>query len=560
MLTNLTVNNFALAEHLEMDFHAGTTTLTGETGAGKSLVVDALGMALGDRADGERIRIGADKAEIAATFAIQANRAARAWLEANDYNRGDECLLRRVITREGRSRGYINGQPVAMQQLQELGELLIDIHSQHEHQSLLRRETHRLLIDDFAGAGALVAQVAGDYQRWRQAADRLAELETNADAINAQRELLGFQLNELAQLALAEGELTQLEQEQRHLANADSLLATARQVLELCAGGEGDIPFDLTTGLRRATQLLHALADKTTVLREAANLLDSARIQVDEAIGELHHQLHRLESDPARLQWVEERLGAIHQLARKHRVAGDRLPDLHQRLAAELDALGDAEALETLSATVAELLARYHGSAQELSTARAQAATVFVAAANEQLAKLAMAGATIEVALTPLADGRCSVHGRETVELLIRTNPGQPHRPLAKVASGGELSRVSLAIQVIAARHSTIPTLVFDEVDVGIGGATATVVGQLLRQLGERGQVICVTHLPQVASAAHHHLVVSKTQDSDHAETSLRALQTEDRIQEIARMLGGLTTTQQTLAHAREMLALASGT
>ncbi|MGK2915325.1 MAG: DNA repair protein RecN [Porticoccaceae bacterium] len=560
MLTSLSIRNFALAESLDVDFHGGMTALTGETGAGKSLVVDALGMALGDRADSERIRNGADKAEIAATFAVQTNQAAQDWLAANDYDPDDECLLRRIVTREGRSRGYINGQPATMQQLQELGERLIDIHSQHEHQSLLRRETHRRLLDDFAEVGGLGVQVADDYLRWRQTADRLAELENNADAIDARRDLLSFQIGELAQLGLAEGEIAQLEQEQRLLANIDTIRSTTQEVLALCDGGADDAPFDLASGLRRATQLLRTLADKATAVQTIESLLDSARIQVEEATGELHHYLDNLELDPSRLQWVEDRLGAAHLLARKHRMPADLLPELHRKLIEERGGLAGGESLAALAATLAELQASYLKGAKRLSTARAKAAKILGAAINEQLAKLAMAGATLAVALTPLAAGRYSSHGLETVEFLISTNPGQPPRPLAKVASGGELSRVSLAIQVVAARHSTIPSLVFDEVDVGIGGATATVVGQLLRELGGRGQAICVTHLAQVASAAHHHLVVNKIQGSDSAETELRNVQTDDRIDEIARMLGGLITSPQTLAHAREMLALATST
>jgi DNA repair protein RecN (Recombination protein N) len=402
-----------------------------------------------------------------------------------------------------------------------------------------------------------VNQVADAHHAWRAAADRLAELEGNSDAINARRDLVSFQLEELARLDLRDDEIAELEQEQRLLASTDVILATAQQVLALCDGG-GDTGLDVCTGLGRAAQQLDALADKMPALREAQSLFDSARIQVEEAVRELQHHVDRLELDPARLQWVEDRLGAAHQLARKHRISAAELIPLRQRLATELDVLGDAESLDALTATVAELLATYLKDARQLAAARAEAALRFCDAVNEQLTKLAMAGATIDIAATPLDEARYSANGIESIEILIRTNPGQPHRPLARVASGGELSRVSLAIQVVAARHSTIPTLVFDEVDVGIGGATASVVGQLLRQLGESGQVICVTHLPQVASAAHHHFAVSKSQDSDSATTDLRALANKDRIDEIARMLGGLSTSKQTLAHAREMLTLAA--
>lgn len=558
MLTSLLIQNFTLASSLAVDFATGMTALTGATGAGKSLVIDALGMALGDRADGERIRAGADRADIAATFAIDSNPRACAWLDANDYHHQGECLLRRVLTREGRSRGTINGQPATMQQLQELGELLVDIHSQHEHQSLLRRETHRRLLDEFAEQQALAAEVATAHRAWRTAAERLAELENAANSRAARLELLEFQVQELDELGLGDGEIAQLECQQRLLANVDTLLHHGQQVLALCTGDNSDQPFDILSALGRATQLLGALPDRTTALQEAAELLESARIQVVEAVAALHHHTDSLDLDPVRLRQVEDRLSAAYQLARKHRVPPEQLPARHRELAAELAALTTSD--ETLAALAATATAMhsYQQAATRLSAGRRQAAGLFAAAVNVELGKLAMAGASIEVALEPLADPRPAAHGLETVELLVSTNPGQPHRPLAKVASGGELSRISLAIQVVAARRSTIPTLIFDEIDVGIGGGTAAVVGQMLRALGARGQVICVTHLPQVASCAHHHLVVAKAQGAEGAETGLRTLVDDQRIDEIARMLGGLTLTQQTLAHAREMLAMSA--
>ncbi len=560
LLTSLLIQNFTLASSLEVDFATGMTALTGETGAGKSLVIDALGMALGDRADGERIRAGADRADIAATFAIDSNPRACAWLDANDYHHQGECLLRRVLTREGRSRGTVNGQPATMQQLQELGELLVDIHSQHEHQSLLRRDTHRRLLDEFAGQQVLAAEVAAAHRAWRTAAQRLAELENAANTRAARLELLQFQVQELDQLELVDGEIDQLEHQQRLLANIDTLLHHSQQVLALCAGDDSDQPFDILSALGRATALLGALPDKTAPLHEAAELLTSAHIQVAEAISALHHHVDDLDLDPARLRQVEDRLGAAYQLARKHRVPPEQLPARHRELAVELAALATSdETLAALAATATALHTSYQRSAQRLSAGRRQAAGLFAAAVNSELGKLAMTGATVEIALAPLDDARQGAQGLETVDLVISTNPGQPHRPLARVASGGELSRISLAIQVVAARRSTIPTLVFDEIDVGIGGGTAAVVGQMLRELGARGQVVCVTHLPQVASCAHHHLVVAKAQGGDGAETGLRALVEDERIDEIARMLGGLTLTRQTLDHAREMLAMSGG-
>ncbi len=562
MLTALSVQQFTLVDSLEIEFATGMTAITGETGAGKSLIVDALGMALGDRGDADRIRVGSDKSEIGACFDLTDNAPAQQWLIAHDYEPGNECLLRRIFTREGRSRGYINGQAATMQQLQELGGMLVDIHSQHEHQSLLRRETHRRLLDDFAVNGPLLEAVAQAYQQWRTAARRYETLQNNAEALNARRELLGFQVQELDQLGLAPGELEQLEEQQRVLANVDVVLEHGRDIIGLCAGTDGgDAPSDLLTQLGRAEHLMDAITHATGALHEARELLASADIQIQEAVSSLQRYLDNVDLDPARLQQVEDRLSAVYELARKHRIRPEQLCETHAQLADELRALADEDNdVEKLRANVANLESAYRRCARKLSAARGKAAQKFVLAINQQLAAMAMASATVEMPLQPLANDAFGAEGMETVELLIATNPGQPHRPLAKIASGGELSRVSLAIQVVAAQRSTIPVLVFDEVDVGVGGATGHVIGRLLRQLGEQGQVLCITHLPQVASCAHHHFTASKTQSSDNAASSLRVLDEAARVAEIARMLGSATASRQSLGHAREMLALGMAT
>lgn len=552
MLTSLTIKNFTLVEHLDMEFSPGMTTITGETGAGKSLVLDALGMALGDRGDTDRIRAGADRAEVSAVFAIDSNPLATGWLADNDLGEGNECLIRRILTSEGRSRGFINGQPATMQQLQQLGELMIDIHSQHEHQSLLKRETHRRLLDVFADADTLATDVTRLYRDWYSVRQRLEELENHADEIEARRVLLQFQAEELDALALGENELEELEKEQHLLANAEHILRDSHAALTLCRDGEQG---DARTLLGQALHLLQVLPEKTSYLVEAENLLDSALIQLDEAAREIQHHIDSFDLNPERLLEVEERLSLVYQLARKHRVKPDALAELHRQLRDELDSLsGGQGGIEGLRQQEASLEKALCGAEEKLSAARRKGAKRFADAVNQQLASLAMANATLIVDLS--ATDSHSAQGREAVEFKLSTNPGQPHRSLIRIASGGELSRISLAIQVVAAGHTDIPTLVFDEVDVGIGGAVAEVVGRLLRQLGEKGQVICVTHLPQVASCAHQHMLASKHSNGKVAQSQLVTLTPEQRVDEIARMLGGATITANTRAHAGEMLKL----
>jgi DNA repair protein RecN (Recombination protein N) len=563
VLTSLNVTDYSLAEQLEVEFAAGMTAITGETGAGKSLVVDALGMALGDRGDIDRIRTGAERCEVAARFEVAGNAAVRDWLQGQDYPIEPECLLRRIFTRDGRSRGYINGQTATMQQLQTLGELLIDIHSQHEHQSLLRRETHVQLLDDHGDHGALLATVAEPCRAWRELNTRLHQRESNREGLAARRELLAFQVAELDRLAPVTGELAALEREQKLLANAGQVLDDCRALLAL-GGGDGDGDgdgdgSDVRATLYRSQQLALSLVAAGAEVASCAELFDSARIQVDEALREIEVFATRVEVDPARLQAVDERLDSYYRLARKHGSEPGALSELHQRLAAELAELsGDGEDLAVLRATLERHEKAYRNAAAALSRAREKTAASFSAAVNAQLAALGMASARFSVAIQARRDDDPNPLGAETLEFLISTNPGQPPRALAKVASGGELSRISLAIQVVAAAQTRIPVLVFDDVDGGSGGATAAVVGQLLRRLGERGQVIAITHLPQVASCAHHHLAVSKVATGERTLTQLQMLAAPARVDEIARMLGGTRITQKTVAHARDLLAQAA--
>ena len=556
MLISLNIINYTLVEQLEIDFAPGTTAITGETGAGKSLILDALSMALGDRADTGTIRGDRDRAQITATFAVAGIPEVVKWLEDQDYQCDEQCILRRVYNREGRSRGYINGQPCTMQQLQQLGDLLVDLHSQHEHQSLLRRGTHRKLLDEFTGSVALADQVATLFQQWNSSHQKLLQLAEQSEQLSARRELLEFQVDELQQVNLDPQYLKSLEEEQQTLANAGQIVQDSQQLLEICDQAED---FNLRAGFNRCLTILANLKSKPRALSDAETLLRSGLIQVEEAIGELAHHIDRFEANPTRLQQLEEELAVIFQLGRKHRVNPESLEDTLDRLQAELQALtaGD-QSIEGLQQQVDQLATDYQQAAQELSKARRQGAEVMAEAISLQLQELAMGGAQLQIQLHSVDNGEYRSFGGEEVEFVIATNPGQPHKPLAKIASGGELSRVSLAIQVVAAAHSNIPTLIFDEVDVGIGGSTADIVGQLLKKLGDGGQVISVTHQPQVAAHAHHHYVASKVIADNSAESLISNLDRQQRIEELARMLGGSKITSQTLSHAAELLSMAS--
>jgi DNA repair protein RecN (Recombination protein N) len=556
LLLSININNYTLVETLEIEFSTGTTAITGETGAGKSLVLDALGMALGDRADTGTIRHGKDRAEITATFAIDSIEDAKVWLNNNDFSAEDECILRRIYTVEGRSRGYINGQSCTMQQLQQLGDMLSDIHSQHEHQSLLRRETHRRLLDEYTNATDLASQVASDFRDWHAAHKKLTALLERSDELIARKDLLSFQVNELQQIDIEPTSLAKLEFEQQTLANAEQILQDSHSLLAICDQNEGN---NVRDGLNRALSILAGLKHKPDALGSAEELLQGSLIQIEEATREIESHIDRFEADPQRLALVEDQLAIIFQLSRKHRVNADQLSETLTVLEQELQSLQDGgESIDTLQLQVADLAADYETSASKLSAMRQKGSATMAAEINQQLQKLSMEGAELVVQLSPLDTGEYRASGFEEVEFLLATNPGQPHKALAKIASGGELSRVSLAIQVVAAAHSKIPTLIFDEVDVGIGGSTADIVGQLLKRLGDRGQVISVTHQPQVAAHAHHHYRASKVVEANSAESLMVALDHSARVDELARMLGGAQVTDQTLSHASELLSLAS--
>lgn len=554
LLISLTIKNFTLVEQLHVEFLDGMTAITGETGAGKSLVLDALGIALGDRGDVGKVRHGKERLDVSAVFSIKDNQQARLWFQENDHEPAEECIIRRTLTADGRSRGFINGQPVPMQQLQQLGDLMIDIHSQHEHQSLLLKDTHRRLLDAFAGCEDLTEQVNRLFKEWHLTRRKLLELSENSREIDAKRELLAFQVQEFDELGLTEGELDELEKERHLLANAEQILQDSYQVLAICGDSDGD---DVQTLLSRANQLLNNLPERSKELQDAEAMLSTALINVEEASREIQHYVESFEADPQRLQEIDARLSLAYQLARKHKVSPKVMLEHYQCLCSELEQLSSEESsLENLSDQVVELDRKLEKLESQLTRERTKAAGNFALEVNSQLSRLGMPNAVLEVKLAPQKEH--GAYGAESVEFLISTNPGQAAGSLNKVASGGELSRISLAIQVIAAQHSTIPTLVFDEVDVGVGGAVAEVIGRLLRQLGKKGQVICVTHLPQVGSCAHHHMVASKHSDGRTTESQLVTLTESQRVDEIARMLGGSRITDQTLRHAHEMLHLSS--
>lgn len=546
MLLHLAIQDYAVVDHLELDLAAGMTCITGETGAGKSIMLDALGLCIGDRADSRAIRPGEARTDITASFDIARNTRAKVWLAERDLEATGECLLRRTINADGRSRAYINGTPATLSDCADLGQLLVDIHSQHAHQSLLRRPTQRSLLDTYAEAEALVVEVSDLAQQWRLLEEEHTRLVGRTEESDARRELLSYQIAELESLDTFAGELSELEEQHKLLANAAFIIESANAIASGCETQRDP--------LSRLVQLANderMNSDSTLNLRE---LLQSALIQIDEAAAETARFAEGIEVDPERLRTTEERLGALHDLARKHRVAADELPDLLATLQMELESLtGGSAQLEDIERQLSDTALAWRQSAEQLSAKRHEAAAVLGQRVMATLGQLAMHKCVFEIALIPFGDTRPDPRGAEDVEFLIATNPGASPGPLSKIASGGELSRISLALQVVAADTATTPTMIFDEVDVGIGGGVAEVVGELLHTLGKRSQVLVVTHQPQVAAKGNHHLLVTK-EGADEVHSTLTLLEGEARIQEIGRMLGGAKLTDNTLAHAREML------
>lgn len=550
MLRNLTIDNFTLVKNLDIEIAPGMSVVTGETGAGKSIMLDALSLTLGSRADTAMIALDAKRAEINATFDVTANEEAQRWLSERELSDDKVCILRRVLTRDGRSRGFINGVPSTLADMQELGSLLADIHSQHEHQSLLKADTHRRLLDEFSAHDALLTKVQRFYRDYVQKQDRLQALNGSGNEGTARLQLLQYQIEELAGHSL--GETLDLEQEQKRLANAESILSSCHEAIGLCRDTEGD---NVSAMLLKAIDQLTAINDPA--LQGVMELLTSSQIQVEEAIDDLASIADSFTADPQRLSEVESRLSLIYELARKHRVAPTELPGLQTRIQKEIADLEHVDIeIDSLQRELLEIETHYQKAAESLSKSRQKSSAVLEQAVCAKLADLGMSGAAFNISLKPRKEP-LHLQGLEDIEFLISTNPKQPVRPLARVASGGELSRISLAIQVVTAKTSRVPTLVFDEVDVGIGGAVAEVVGLLLRHLGESAQIICVTHLPQVAAQGHQHFNVTKDAKREPM-INIDDLTGTDRISEVARMLGGIEITDQSLAHAEQMLASVS--
>lgn len=553
MLKFLSIRDFVIVSRLELEFSSGFTALTGETGAGKSILIDALLLALGERGDANMVRNGCERAEICAEFDISQSAFLSQWLHEQELD-GDEgvCLMRRVLDAGGRSRGFINGRSATLQQMREVGERLLNVHGQHAHQTLLLADEQRILLDAYAGLQESAAQVAVNYREWQALKRRRISLAENAAADEAERELLQFQKNELEALVFNVADWSELQADYSRLAHAATLLDTAAFGIETLSDADNACLVQLNALMSRVREgVVH-----DTALNESLTLLESAQAELQEAVYSLRHYQQKLDADPAQLAQKEQRIQSVVDVARKYRAAPESLEDVLSDVSARLAALGgDADPL-VLLAQEREAQQRYQDAAAPLSLARKTAAARLTIEITEAMQTLAMQGGSFVVTLPALPEG--NVYGLETVEFQVAANPGVPPRSIAKVASGGELSRISLAIQVATSQVASVPTLIFDEVDTGIGGRVAEIVGLLLKKLGGNYQVLCVTHLPQVAAMADHQWQVSKAVEAGVTQSRIEVLNKDERIQEIARMLGGVNITETTRKHAAEMLGYAA--
>ena len=548
MLRTLSIRDFVIVEAIELEFSSGFSVFTGETGAGKSILIDALALALGGRGDASVVREGAAKADITAEFSASAE--LDSWLAENEFtNEEGGALLRRVIDNAGRSKAFINGIAATATQLRELGEKLVDIHGQHAHQSLLKQDAQRVLLDNQAGLQDEVKAVAAAYKTWRALAKQREEFETNAKNVLLERERLEWQVGELEKLSVKPGEWSDISNEHSRLSHAASLIEGAQDALTLISESDSA---PMLSQLSSLNIRIGKLVDLDAGLQPVLDALEPARIQLQEAVYALNDYLSRVELDPARLREVETRLENIHSASRKFHVAADDLPQELETLSAQLKQLADASDLDALRAQEEKLKAAYMTAAQKLSKARTKAAKALSDAVTVAMQELSMTGGKFAIALQPC---EAASYGMEQIEFMVAAHAGTTPRPLAKVASGGELARIALAISVITSSATATPTLIFDEVDSGIGGGVAEVVGRLLRKLGQDRQVLCVTHLPQVASQANQHFQVSKQSNHGKTLSSIDALDAAARVEEIARMLGGIEITATTRSHARELLA-----
>ncbi|MBB6091866.1 DNA repair protein RecN (Recombination protein N) [Povalibacter uvarum] len=552
MLTHIQIRDFAIIDAVELELGNGLTVLTGETGAGKSILVDALLVAAGGRAGAEVVRHGTERAEVSATFGVEGNSAALDWLNEQAIEHDGECVLRRVVGSDGRSRGYVNGQSMSVQSLRQLGETLLDVHGQMEYQSLMRRAAQRDLLDRNGDYDPLVRAVTEQWRTMNSLRQERDEAAASAKDRDARLEMLRYHLTELNALDLKAGEIDELAAESVRLSQRGKLAEGARNIVQLLRETE-DVSAEQSVS--RALTIARTLGDLDPQFTPIARLIDESLIALREGVESVERYESSLDADPGRQEWVEQRLAAIETLARKHRVEPAALIATQAELTEELERLEKLEAsLESIEARLKEAARRFQSACTKLSTARKAAAKDLSERVSALMQTLGMPGGKFQVQITALAPEDATQYGADDIEFLVSANPGQPPRPLAKVASGGELSRISLAIQVAAAQTETLPCLVFDEVDAGVGGGVAEIVGRQLRTLGDRTQVLCVTHLPQVASQAHGHVRVSKLTDGKTTRTSLHPLTMSERVEEIARMLGGVDITDRARAHAAEML------
>ncbi|MCF7505860.1 DNA repair protein RecN [Vibrio sp. L3-7] len=554
MLAHLSVNNFAIVKSLQLELSKGMTTITGETGAGKSIAIDALGLCLGGRSDAGMVRQGEDKTEVSAAFLLENNLHATRWLEDNELLDGGECILRRTISKEGRSRAFINGSPVPLSQLKSLGQLLINIHGQHAHHQLMKSDYQMVMLDQYAGHLNLLKSTRNAYQAWRQADNHLKELRENSQQNQAQKQLLEYQIKELNELSIGEEEYEDLEQEHKRLSNSGELASTCQQAIELIFEGE---EVNALSILQSANHSLIQLAELDERLVDLPNLLSEAIIQIEETNNELRTYLDSIDVDPGRMVYVEERFSKVMSMSRKHHVLPEDLYKHHQDLLQQVEALDCSdEKLDELENDVENQYQSFVTKSDKLHKSRTRYAKELNKLITQSMHELSMEKAQFAIEVNN-TNTHPSPLGMDNVTFIVSTNPGQPMQPIAKVASGGELSRISLAIQVITAQKVDTPSLIFDEVDVGISGPTAAVVGKMLRTLGESTQVMCVTHLPQVAGCGHQQLFVAKNTKSGKTETQMHTLDDQQRISELARLLGGSQITESTLANAKELLIAA---
>lgn len=556
MLTQLTINNFAIVRQLEIELAKGMSVITGETGAGKSIAIDALGLCLGQRIETSMVREGQERAEICATFFIEPTNPAYQWLqeqELQDPDNPSDCILRRVINADGRSKAFINSTPVSASQLKEIGQYLIHINGQHASQLLLKNDYQLQLVDTFAHHHDLLAQMREDYRAWKNLQTQVKTFQQKVAENEAKKQLLQYQVEELDEFALRPNEYLELEEDQRRLSNSEQLTQLSQLALQLLSENE---TVSIDSMLYRATQYIDELSELDPRYASVQTMLNDALIQVQEATSEVQHLASHIEQDPMLLQEIEQRLGQALQLARKHNVKPEELVDWHQKLKAELTALLDfSESEERLILEEKAAFEKMQRTAKQLHESRCQAAEKLAQQVTHSIKGLAMENAEFFIEVNSDLT-KVAANGADNIVFTLRSNLGQQAQPLAKVASGGELSRISLAIQVLTSDQSAIPTLIFDEVDVGISGKTANVVGKLLRQLGDKCQVLCVTHLPQVACHGHHQFNVEKFTVDDKTETKMTALSQEERVPALARLLGGSEITELALANAQEMLDL----